>query len=201
MPRILIVEDEPIVALNYASILEEAGYEVLGPVGTIGKGIEIIERERLDGAVLDIDLSGVPVDPIILALQQKGVPYIFVSAFPGMVGPYRDAVFLEKPCTAAQLIKAVNELPVVRRDYGFDPTSWDTETVEVLMRAMDAACAVHRHDLERQQDHGRFAKERAAKAVADMALTGVRDIARLTIFARLAIESSLARERASSEEP
>ena len=129
MPRILIVEDEPIVALNYASILEEAGYEILGPVGTIGKGIEIIEHERLDGAVLDIDLSGVPVDPIILALQQKGVPYIFVSAFPGMVGPYRDAVFLEKPCTAAQLIKAVNELPVVRQDYGFDSTSWDTQTV------------------------------------------------------------------------
>ena len=45
MPRILIVEDEPIVALNYASILEEAGYAVLGPVGTVGKGIEIIERD------------------------------------------------------------------------------------------------------------------------------------------------------------
>ena len=200
MPRILIVEDEPIVALNYASILEEAGYEVLGPVGTIGKGIEIIERERLDGAVLDIDLSGVPVDPIIHALKQRGLPYLFVSAFPGMVGPYRDAVFLDKPCTASQLIKAVNELPVVREDYDFDPTFWDAETVEVLRRAMAVACAVHRDDLMRQQDYGRSAKERAAKAVADMALTGVRDIARLTVFARLAIESSLAREGASSEE-
>ena len=110
MPRILIVEDEPIVALNYASILEEAGYEVLGPVGSIRKGIEIIGREPIDGAVLDIDLRGVPVDPIILALQQKGVPYIFVSAFPAMVGPYKNAVFLEKPCIAAELIKAVNAL-------------------------------------------------------------------------------------------
>ena len=41
MHRILIVEDEPIVALNYASILEDAGYDVLGPVGSIRKGIEI----------------------------------------------------------------------------------------------------------------------------------------------------------------
>ena len=104
MARILIVEDEPIVALNYSSILEDAGYEILGPVGSIKKGIEIIDRERFDGAVLDIDLRGVPVVPIIMALQKNGVPYIFVSAFPAMVGPYKNAVFLEKPCTAADLI-------------------------------------------------------------------------------------------------
>ena len=88
----------------------------------------------------------------------------------------------------------------MRPVYGFDPLFWDTETFEILERAMDAACAVHRPDLERQQDHGRSARDRAAKAVADMALTGVRDVPRLTIFARLAIESSLAREGASSEE-
>ena len=110
MTRILIVEDEPIVALNYASILEDAGFEVLGPVGSIRKGIEIVGRERLDGAVLDIDLRGVPVDPIILALQRKSVRYIFVSAYPAMVGPYKNAVFLEKPCTASELIQAVNAL-------------------------------------------------------------------------------------------
>ena len=108
--RILIVEDEPIVALNYASILEDAGCDVAGPVSTINKGIEIIERERIGGAVLDIDLGGVTVDPIVTALQRKGIPYIFVSAFPDRIGPYKDAVFLEKPCTAAELIKAVNAL-------------------------------------------------------------------------------------------
>ena len=84
-----------IVALNYALILEDAGYEILGPVGSIIKGIEIINRERFDGAVLDIDLRGVPVDPIIMALQKNGVPYIFVSAFPATFGPYQNAVFLE----------------------------------------------------------------------------------------------------------
>jgi hypothetical protein len=57
---------------------------------------------------LDIDIGGVPVDPIIMALQRKRLPYIFVSAFPVMVGPYKDAVFLDKPCTAKQLLKAAN---------------------------------------------------------------------------------------------
>ena len=110
MASILIVEDEGIIALNYASILEEAGYVVVGPVGTIRKGIEAIENEHIDGAVLDIDIGGVPVDPIIMALQQKRVPFIFVSANPDLIGPYRDAVFIDKPCTAAQLITAVGQL-------------------------------------------------------------------------------------------
>lgn len=108
--RILIVEDEPIVALNYALILEDAGCQIVGPVGTIQKGIEAIENERIDGAVLDIDIGGVPVDPIIMALRRKRLPYIFVSAFPDLAGPYKDAVFLDKPCTATELIRAVNAL-------------------------------------------------------------------------------------------
>ena len=79
--RILIVEDEPIVALNYASILEDTGCDVVGPVSTIYKGIGIIELERIDGAVLDIDLGGVPVDPIVTALQQKGDSLHFLKRF------------------------------------------------------------------------------------------------------------------------
>jgi DNA-binding response OmpR family regulator len=109
-PRILIVEDEPIVALNYASILQEAGYESVGPVGSIKKGLDLIASQDLDGAVLDIDISGVPVDPIIMALRRKSVPFIFVSANPDQVGPYGDAVFLHKPCTAVQLISAIRQL-------------------------------------------------------------------------------------------
>ena len=67
--RILIVEDEPILALNYASILEDTGCDVIGPVSTISKGIKIIEREHIDGAVLDIDLGGVPVEVPELPLR------------------------------------------------------------------------------------------------------------------------------------
>ena len=122
MPRILIVEDEPIIASNYASILEEAGLDVAGPVGTIKKGLAMIATVPLDGAILDIDLAGVPVDPIVMALRQKGLPYIFVSAFPDLVGPYRDATLLEKPCTASELINAVTGL-LARASQIDDPRS------------------------------------------------------------------------------
>jgi DNA-binding NtrC family response regulator len=118
MARILIVEDEPIVALNYASILEDAGYEIVGPVGTIRRAFEAIDREHIDGAVLDIDIGGVPVDPILMALQQKRLPYIFVSAHAVLAEPYKDAIFLEKPCTAVQLLKAVNGLALNAKTTG-----------------------------------------------------------------------------------
>jgi two-component SAPR family response regulator len=108
--RILIVEDEPIVALNYAAILQEAGYESVGPVGSIKQGLDLVASEQLDGAVLDIDISGAPVDPIIVALRAKRVPYIFVSAYPERAGRYGNAIFVEKPCTAAQLFAAVKRL-------------------------------------------------------------------------------------------
>ena len=191
--RILIVEDEPIVALNYASILEDTGCDVVGPVSTIYKGIGIIELERIDGAVLDIDLGGVPVDPIVTALQKKGIPYIFVSAFPDRIGPYKDAVFLEKPCTAAELIKAVNALVLPARSEfdDFNAMAWDPATLAILRQALSDACAMYQPELGRQRDEGKVALGNAARAVADLALTGVRDGQRLTNYARLAIESSL----------
>jgi len=198
--RILIVEDEPILALNYASILEDTGCEVIGPVSTISKGIKIIEREHIDGAVLDIDLGGVPVDPIVTALQQKGIPYIFVSAFPDRIGPYKDAVFLEKPCTAAELIKAVNALvlPARREVDDFGAGAWDPPTLVILRQAIADACAMYQPDLGRQRDEGKAALRNAARAVADLALAGVRDGERLTNYARLAIGSSLASDEAPS---
>jgi DNA-binding response OmpR family regulator len=111
MARILIVEDEPIVALNYASILQDAGYEIVGPVGTINEGISVIESEHVDGAVLDINLGGVSVDPIVTALTGRRVPYLFVSGFRALSHPYRNgATFVEKPCTATELLQAVAAL-------------------------------------------------------------------------------------------
>lgn len=196
--RILIVEDEPIVALNYASILADAGCDVIGPISSIGKGIEAIERERLDGAVLDIDIGGVPVDPIVAALKQAHVPYIFVSAFSDKFGLYEDAVFLEKPTTAADLIKAVDAmlLPARSASEAFDPGAWSPATLQMLRQAVAVAGAMYQPELRRQSDEGRAALRSAARAVADLALTGVRDRDRLINYARLAIESSLPSEGA-----
>ena len=55
-------------------------------------------------------IGGVPVDPVIVALRRQNLPYIFVSAWSGHDEFYRDGVFLSKPCTATDLIRAVNQM-------------------------------------------------------------------------------------------
>jgi CheY-like chemotaxis protein len=202
MPRILIVEDEPIIALNYASILEEAGLEVAGPVGTVKKGLTTIATVPLDGAILDIDLAGVPVDPIVMALRRKGLPYIFVSAFPNLVGPYRDAIFLEKPCTASDLINAATALVARASPFdGLDPRTWDAQTLDLLQEAVKEALEVYRRQLDGRIDCSKAAGMIAAKAVTDLALTGVRDLRRLTNFALLALQSSSEKEMQPAPAP
>jgi CheY-like chemotaxis protein len=83
-PRILLVEDEPIVAMSFAAILQEEGYEVVGPVGSIDQALEIIGRERhSDGALLDLNLRGQAAEPIADALERRG-PGFDLSAAPRM---------------------------------------------------------------------------------------------------------------------
>jgi DNA-binding response OmpR family regulator len=202
MPRILIVEDEPIIASNYASILEEAGLDVAGPVGTVKKGLIMIETVPLDGAILDIDLAGVPVDPIVMALRRKGLPYIFVSAFPNLAGPYGEATLLEKPCTASDLINAATVLVAQAFQFeGLDSRTWDSQTLDQLQEAVKEALELHRRQLDSRSDGGKVARMIAAKAVTDLALTGVRDPRRLTNFALLALQSALEKEMQPAPNP
>jgi DNA-binding response OmpR family regulator len=106
--RVLIVEDEPVVALNYAEILRRAGHEIVGPAATIERALELVGREELDGAVLDIDLVGRSADPVAAALADRGVPFFFVSAFSPerLAPPFRQSHIVGKPCRAEELLEA-----------------------------------------------------------------------------------------------
>ena len=112
-PRILIVEDEPIVAINYAAILRQAGIEVVGPVGTLEQALHVIERESLTGALLDLTLFGQSAEPIAVALIERKVPFVIVSGLPADENRQRfggAAQLLSKPCRAVDLIHAVQSL-------------------------------------------------------------------------------------------
>lgn len=103
--RILIVEDEPIVAMALEDILLDLGCEIVGPAYSLSQALNLIENEILDAAVLDINLNGERSDPAAETLVSKGVPFAFAtgyaadrSQFPPSVAPV-----LEKPYTGAQL--------------------------------------------------------------------------------------------------
>jgi DNA-binding response OmpR family regulator len=108
--RVLVVEDEPIVAVNYATVLRQARIEVVGPVGTLEHALEVIEREQLSGAVIDLDLHGRSAAPILTALTQRDLPFVIVSGLPPDEVERRvgKARLLSKPCKAVELIEAVH---------------------------------------------------------------------------------------------
>jgi DNA-binding response OmpR family regulator len=78
--RILVVEDEFLVALMIERALEAAGCQVVGPVGRLGEAVEAARAGPLDGAILDIHLHGETVSLVAERLLRAGVPVLFATA-------------------------------------------------------------------------------------------------------------------------
>jgi CheY-like chemotaxis protein len=80
--RILIVEDEYLIAASLQENLELAGCVVVGPVPTIEQALEVIEsNSRLDAAVVDVNLGGRLAYPVADILQARNIPFIFTSGY------------------------------------------------------------------------------------------------------------------------
>ena len=99
--RLLLVEDEYLIAAEQAQTLEELGIEVVGPVATVKEALAVAEDDsfRLDGAVLDINLHEGRVFPVADALRMRGVPFIFTTGYDTSAIPDAYAKFpcLQKP--------------------------------------------------------------------------------------------------------
>jgi CheY-like chemotaxis protein len=78
--RILIVEDESLIALLIQDALEEAGADVVGPCYTVPECLKVARSESLDAAVLDVDLAGQDIFPAADVLRQRGIPIVFHTA-------------------------------------------------------------------------------------------------------------------------
>src|SRR5215472_17965196 len=99
--RVLIVEDEAMIAGLIQSILSAAGWSVVGPVATLERALETIERGRLDAALLDVRVNGHDAFAVADVLMKRNVPFIFVSGFTRKQMPprYRDCAYITKPFT------------------------------------------------------------------------------------------------------
>ena len=110
--RLLIVEDEPLVAMDMAAQFANAGAEVIGPAGNAAAALRLIANEALDGAVLDANLAGEPVDDIAAALTRANVPFAFVSGYgrESLPRPFANAELLSKPFDESRLLSVVSGL-------------------------------------------------------------------------------------------
>ena len=79
--RILVVEDEFLIALDIAGVLEQAGLAVIGPAANVGDALQAIEQEVVHGALLDANIAGEPVSRVADELTQRGIPFAFVSGY------------------------------------------------------------------------------------------------------------------------
>jgi DNA-binding NtrC family response regulator len=105
--RILVVEDEYIIAWDIANILKDAGAEVLGPYGRVEEVLALLEaRPEITAAILDVRLHGASVFPVADILRRRGVPFIFATGCDTDELPpaHRTALHCQKPFNHTHLI-------------------------------------------------------------------------------------------------
>ncbi|MCW1985488.1 UNVERIFIED_ORG: DNA-binding response OmpR family regulator [Sphingomonas sp. R1F5B] len=108
--RILVVEDEFIVAAMLADVLEDEGAQVIGPVGTQAEGIAAAAAESLDAAVLDWNLNGQPGAPVARALRERGIPFVIATGYGAVEAEFADVQIMHKPYAPAQLTACLEGL-------------------------------------------------------------------------------------------
>ncbi len=112
--RVLVVEDESLIGMLAEDLLEQLGCRMMGLVSTLGRALEMAKSADIDFALLDVDIGGEPVYPVAAALQARGVPFVFMSGYGGLEGPWRDRPIVHKPFDLVQL-KAEIERAVAER--------------------------------------------------------------------------------------
>ena len=109
--RVLLVEDEPIVAMGIADQLVEAGAIIAGPFRTVRTAIKALQAIQIDVAVVDFVLADGQSEPVQDALEQKSVPFVVLTAYPPVtVRRHLNQQIFCKPVRAELLCSTVRSL-------------------------------------------------------------------------------------------
>jgi CheY-like chemotaxis protein len=109
MARILIVEDEVLIAMLLEDIVTDLGHDAVGPVMRLQSALAAAERETFDFAILDINLAGQQSFPVADRLMQRGIPFIFASGYgrAGLTEAYSAIPVLQKPYEPRQIASLI----------------------------------------------------------------------------------------------
>lgn len=110
--RVLVVEDETLIALNIEAVLEALGCKIVGPVSTLEAALGLAADAALDAAILDVTVRGGKIYPVAEQLLARNIPFVLASGYGDWALPdaFRDQPRLTKPFTSAELEERVRFL-------------------------------------------------------------------------------------------
>jgi CheY-like chemotaxis protein len=110
--RILVVEDEMLIALMIESTLQKLGCIIVGPASRLEQAQRLASEEALDAAILDITIRGGAVYPVAEQLLARGVPFVIASGYGdwSLPEPLRNQPRLTKPFTEEDVQEQINRL-------------------------------------------------------------------------------------------
>jgi CheY-like chemotaxis protein len=110
--RVLVVEDEPLIAMETEQMLARLGCDVVGPASTLAVALRLLDQEHFDFAILDVNLGrGERSTPVAEALQERGIPFVLSSGYTRSQLPepvFRDVPQLGKPMDHRRLADALS---------------------------------------------------------------------------------------------
>lgn len=111
--RVLVVEDEPFVALGLEDNLRSLGCAVIGPATTLAAAMQAAGHEAMDAAILDVNLGGETVFPAAAVLADRGIPFVFCSGFSSetrLPERFSEVPRVAKPYTGRIIARALMDL-------------------------------------------------------------------------------------------
>ena len=117
--RVLVVEDEFIIMLELASLLEDAGAEIVGPFAGMREALAAAQVEAIDAAVLDLRVGNDNIAPVARKLAQRGIPFVFYTGqteTDPMLAEWPGYRVLGKPAEPAVIVAALVRLLRRARD-------------------------------------------------------------------------------------
>ena len=110
--RVLIIEDEPIIALGIEDVLIDAGFQIAGVAGKLEQALALIASGACDVAIVDANLAGVSASAVAIALAARKLPFVVMSGYSPeqLQEVFPDALFIQKPCRPELLIETLNSL-------------------------------------------------------------------------------------------
>ncbi|NLH80081.1 MAG: response regulator [Phyllobacteriaceae bacterium] len=111
--RVLVVEDQPLIAMDLEDLLVSRGYAVLGPKATVAEALDCLARVTPEAALLDIDLAGETSFAVASELGRRGVPFVFATGTAGadarIPDDLLDTPVIQKPWNVDDVLSFLRE--------------------------------------------------------------------------------------------